>query len=200
MRLSIRLQLLISLALLIIAASSAGAETSDCRQCHGKLAGGKFVHAAVIMGCQSCHTGVDASEVPHSFTGEKGLSAQPPDLCYQCHAKDAFTKKVRHAPVSDGKCLTCHTPHSSSNENLLTVQGNELCLQCHPDAGGKPHAVTRYERSGHKISGERDPKRPGKPFGCISCHVPHSSDWGILFRYQAKNSSELCKYCHSFMM
>jgi predicted CXXCH cytochrome family protein len=199
-RFSAGLRILIALAAVIVTASAARAEKVDCRQCHAKLLDKKFIHTAVTMGCQSCHTGVDASEVPHTFTGEKGLSAQPPDLCFQCHTKDAFTKKIRHAPVAEGNCLACHTPHSSSNESLLTAQGNELCLQCHPDVGEKPHAVTRYERSGHVLSGTRDPKRPGKPFGCTSCHVPHASNWGKLFRYEAKDASGLCKYCHSFMM
>jgi len=44
-----------------------------------------------------------------------------------------------------------------------------------------------------------DPKREGKPFDCLSCHVPHSSAWGKLFRYEAQNTASLCKNCHDFM-
>lgn len=187
------------LAALLLSAGSARAEEVDCLMCHGDLAEGKTVHPAVQMGCTVCHTGVDASDIPHKFTGEKGLSAQPPDLCFQCHSQDEFTKKVQHAPVAAGMCLFCHNPHSSPNASLLTTAGNGLCLQCHADVAKKPHAISRFTSIGHKLSAKKDPLREGKPFGCLSCHVPHSSDWGKLFRYEAKDASGLCKHCHEFL-
>jgi predicted CXXCH cytochrome family protein len=183
-----------------LAEPAAAAEEVDCLMCHGDLAGGKVVHAAVAMGCVVCHTGVDASDIPHKFTGDKGLSAQPPDLCYQCHSKQEFTRKVQHAPVAGGMCLFCHTPHSGPNPSLLTTEGNALCLQCHADVKNKPHAqVARFSVPGHPISGKSDPLREGKPFGCLSCHVPHSSDWMRLFRYKAEEPSGICKHCHEFL-
>lgn len=176
------------------------AEEVDCLMCHSDLTGGKVVHAAVGMGCVVCHTGVDASDIPHKFTGDKGLSAQPPDLCFQCHSKDEFTKKVQHPPVAAGMCLACHTPHSGPNPSLLTAEGNALCLQCHGDVEKEPHArVERFKVPGHPLSGKKDPLRKGKPFGCVSCHVPHSSDWIRLFRYEAEDPSGICKHCHEFL-
>jgi predicted CXXCH cytochrome family protein len=166
------------------------AEEIDCLQCHKDLTEGKVVHPAVQMGCGSCHSGVNASVVPHKFTGKLGLSAGPPALCFQCHDKGAFTKKIIHAPVEAGMCLSCHTPHSGPFDSLLKVNGNALCRQCHPQLP--------QSHPDHPLSGPSDPARKGKPFGCISCHVPHSSDWGKLFRYKAADFPGLCTYCHKF--
>ncbi|MGD2081259.1 MAG: cytochrome c3 family protein [Nitrospirota bacterium] len=191
--------LLTFLALMLLPAGQGRAEEMDCLMCHGDLAEGKAVHAAVQMGCTVCHIGVDASDIPHKFTGEKGLSAAPPDLCFQCHSKDEFSRKVLHAPVAGGMCLFCHTPHSGPNESLLTTEGNGLCLQCHNGIDKKPHAISRFTSLGHKLSAKADPLREGKPFSCLSCHMPHSSDWVKLFRYEARDASGICKHCHEFL-
>ncbi len=188
-----------AMAAILLPVGAARAQKVDCLECHKDLTEGKVVHPAVQMGCQSCHTGVDATSVPHKFADKLGLSAQPPDLCFQCHDKAQFTKKVQHAPVAAGKCLNCHTPHSGPNESLLKAAGNALCEQCHAGIVSKPHVVMDLLKSGHVLAGLRDPVREGKRFGCISCHVPHSSDWGKLFRYDAENAPGLCKYCHEFL-
>jgi predicted CXXCH cytochrome family protein len=59
-----------------------------------------------------------------------------------------------------------------------------------------PHAITGFSRTGHPLRGRRDPMREGKTFGCLSCHMPHTSEWTALFRYQADNLFDLCQYCH----
>jgi len=187
------------LAMILCVPGSALAQKIDCLECHKDLTKGKVVHAAVQMGCESCHTGVDASAIPHKFTGKKGLSAGPPDICYQCHSKDEFTKKIQHAPVAGGMCLSCHLPHSSPNDSLLIKDAFQLCSQCHEDIRKKPHVVFGSPPRGHELAGRKDPNRENKEFGCISCHVPHSSAWGKLFRYESQNAAGLCKYCHEFM-
>jgi len=178
---------------------SALAQKIDCLECHKDLTKGKVVHAAVQMGCEGCHSGVDASVTPHKFAGKKGLSADIPDLCYQCHSKDGFTKKSKHAPVAGGMCLSCHSPHSSPNDSLLIKDAYKLCSECHGDILNKPHVVFGSPPRAHVLVGREDPKREGKPFDCTSCHVPHSSAWGKLFRYEAENAGSLCKNCHEFM-
>jgi predicted CXXCH cytochrome family protein len=183
----------------LILAAPARAEKVDCLMCHGDLAQGKVIHAAVQMGCEGCHTGVDASNIPHKFKGRKGLSAEPPDLCYNCHAKDEFTRKVQHPPVMAGMCTSCHSPHSGPNPSLLKNKGNAVCLECHAEVPKKPHAVTSWNPEGHPLEGESDMKREDKPLECISCHHPHSSEWPKLFRYPAKNARTLCKNCHEFL-
>jgi predicted CXXCH cytochrome family protein len=185
--------------IVLFVADSAASQKINCLDCHKDLTEGRVVHAAVQMGCESCHTGVDASVIPHKFKGKKGLKADPPDLCFQCHSKDQFTKKNQHAPVAGGMCLSCHLPHSGPNDSLLAKEVPELCKQCHEDVDVKPHVMVGSPPHGHSLVGIKDPKRKGKPFNCLSCHVPHSSAWGKLFRYEAQNADDLCKHCHEFL-
>lgn len=186
-------------AIVLFLANSAASETINCLDCHKDLTEGRVVHAAVQMGCESCHTGVDASAIPHKLTGKKGLKADLPDLCYQCHSKDEFTKKSQHAPVAGGMCLSCHVAHSGPNVSLLTKDIPQLCKQCHEDVFMKPHLMVGSPPHGHPLAAFKDRKRKGKPFNCLSCHVPHSSAWGKLFRYEAQNREGLCKQCHEFL-
>jgi predicted CXXCH cytochrome family protein len=192
-----RISLLIGLIFCL--ASSVSAQKIDCLECHKDLTEGKVVHAALQMGCDSCHTGVNASSIPHKFKGNKGLKADSPGLCYECHSKNDFTRKVRHAPVAGGLCLSCHVPHSSTNNALLLKEANLLCRQCHESIDKKPHVVFGTPPKNHELAGRKDPNREGKRFDCVSCHMPHSSAWIKLFRYEAQDTAGLCKHCHDFI-
>jgi predicted CXXCH cytochrome family protein len=46
------------------------------------------------------------------------------------------------------------------------------------------------------VRGRKDPMRPGRTFGCLSCHLPHSSESVTLFRFKAKDMFDLCVNCH----
>jgi predicted CXXCH cytochrome family protein len=191
--------MLLSLGMLFCLANSASAQKVDCLECHSDLTKGKVVHAAVQMGCESCHTGVDASAIPHKLTGNKGLKTNLPDLCYECHSKAEFTKKDQHAPVAGGMCLSCHVPHSGPNNSLLQKEAVQLCRQCHEDIEQKHRVMIGSPPHSHPLFALKDPKRKGRRFDCLSCHVPHSSAWGKLFRYEAQNAEGLCKHCHEFL-
>ncbi len=162
-----------------------------CFDCHDKTKFiGAVVHAPVGIGlCLSCHK-------PHSSPNKAMLVAPGSDLCFGCHDKAEFTKKVVHKPVAEGRCTACHLPHAGQNEAMLERKGNLLCRKCHPDIERKGHAVVGFESAGHPVRGRVDPLRPGKVFGCLSCHLPHSSDSIKLFRYQADSMYDLCLYCH----
>ena len=97
------LSLIVLAAVLMPATAQVWAENMDCSMCHPQLTEGKHVHAAVGMGCTACHSGVDASDTPHAFTGTKGLMAEPPGLCFGCHGEEGFSgKEVVHSPVENG--------------------------------------------------------------------------------------------------
>lgn len=179
-----------AMALFFFPGPSASGAT-DCSMCHPDKAQGKVVHAAVSMGCAACHTGVDPSNIPHAFTGAKGLSAKAPDLCFGCHGKERFTGKTVHMPVMGGMCTSCHNPHAGDNEKLLLTAGNGLCKGCHGDIKQDTHVTT-----GHPLEGPKDPRRPGQPFGCVSCHEPHASKSPSLLRYEAESTFEFCTNCH----
>ena len=171
------------------------AEQPDlCYGCHDKaMFSKKTVHAAVGMGCTGCHN-------PHSTDGPKLLTSDPPGLCFTCHDKAEFSRKNVHVPVAGGMCMTCHTPHSSDTMALLTKEPVVLCLECHAAVEQKPHVIKGITGAGHPLGkgNKMDPKRPDKKFYCGSCHDPHSSDSGKLYRYPAKTKMALCINCHKF--
>jgi predicted CXXCH cytochrome family protein len=137
----------------------------------------------------SCHE-------PHQSDEAKLLTGKVPDLCFDCHRRSKFVKVNIHPPVAEGKCLLCHEPHSARYLNILRAEGNEVCRDCHPKPFTEKHAVTGITTRGHKIKGKRDPARKNNPFGCSSCHDPHSSNSIHLFRFEAKESYEICINCH----
>jgi len=154
------------------------AQDPDCLMCHEQLAGEKVVHAAVQMGCTTCHSAIDATDIPHKKTNniEKGLSEDQPDLCYGCHDKSMFTKKTVHAALGMG-CTGCHNPHSSKAGKLLSSDPPDLCYNCHdkkPFDGKSVHP----------------PVMGGM---CASCHSPHSADREKLLLAEPP---ALCFECH----
>ena len=54
-----RRALFIAAILMMLFVRPASAQV-DCSQCHPDLAQGKSVHAAVAMGCDSCHSAIHA--------------------------------------------------------------------------------------------------------------------------------------------
>lgn len=180
------------------------AEQPDlCYGCHAKAAFEKtVVHAALGMGCTSCHN-------PHSSNTPKLLLSEVPDLCFTCHDKALFSKKTVHAPVAGGRCLTCHVPHASDEVALLSTNPFDVCLACHDEVAKKSHAVAGFSSSGHPLGKPKkpkkdkpaaivmDPARPARTFYCGSCHDPHSTESPRLFRFNAKSAMGLCGNCHT---
>jgi len=148
--------------LLLTVPSSYAAEESACLSCHEELAAGKSVHQAISMGCEACHSAVDASTVPHKFTNRnpKGLASKMRDLCYSCHDRSSFMKNTVHGAMALG-CTTCHNPHASDHARLLKENVPALCIGCHQDRF-VPGATT-----GHALAGNE---------ACSSCHNPHATD------------------------
>lgn len=153
------------IALALLPAAAARAEGPDCASCHENLATGKSVHPAVLMGCASCHTAVDASTVPHKITNRnpKGLGAKMKDLCYGCHDKKNFQKTTVHGAMMLG-CTSCHNPHVSDHARVLKDEIPGLCLQCHAD---RLPQLTASNGAGHTHAATDR---------CSDCHSPHATD------------------------
>jgi predicted CXXCH cytochrome family protein len=171
--------LITAAALLGFGIAGAYAEDVDCSMCHPDLARKKTVHAAVNMGCPTCHANLNAAQMPHKVTGKvpKGLSTGQPELCYGCHDKGIFIKKSVHKALGMG-CTTCHNPHSTDTPKLLVADLPGLCFTCHTKA------------SVMKNSNVHSPVAGGM---CTSCHNPHSSDSRKLLLSEMPG---LCYTCH----
>lgn len=154
------------------------AQDTECTKCHARLTREKNIHAAISMGCSVCHTGLDAGKIPHKKTGNfpKGLLADQPGLCYECHDRSLFEKKNSHAAIGMG-CTVCHNPHSSKNAKLLISEVPGLCMNCHDQA----------EFSAKNIH------QPVSLGMCLGCHSPHASDNISLL---IKKPVDLCLDCH----
>lgn len=151
-----------------------------CVKCHAKLLKDKpVVHAAVTMGCTSCHGNIAApNKVPHKKITNipKGLSAEPPELCFNCHDKAPFARKSVHPALASG-CLTCHDPHATKEPKLLISAPLELCTTCHDKAPFSRKNIHMPVAGGM----------------CPTCHDPHSSEQ---FALLAKPLLQLCADCH----
>lgn len=158
---------------------SASAQEPSCLDCHPSIQQGAIIHAALTMGCISCHSAIDANDIPHKKTNTiaKGLSSEPPELCYGCHDKSGLEGKVTHSPVVGGMCISCHNPHSSDSSKLLTSEPPALCFTCHEEK----KFLGKFTHS---------PVAGGM---CTSCHFPHKSDNEKLLQSPIP---DLCFNCH----
>ncbi|MHB8843807.1 MAG: cytochrome c3 family protein [Nitrospirota bacterium] len=160
--------LLILSASILAAAPAVSAEEPDCAACHEQQTSGKVVHPAISMGCVSCHSAVDASEVPHTFTNRnaRGLAARIKDLCFSCHDRKQFTGTTVHGALMLG-CTSCHDPHVSDYEHVLKQEIPGLCLNCHEER------LTRPDGRTHVLAGNE---------ACAACHNPHATNTPKLVR------------------
>src|SRR5579864_3173584 len=76
-------------------------------------------HAALDMGCDSCHlTHKTGPSTEREFT--KHLKKAAPALCLECHdAKDASLAKAhQNQPFEKADCVGCHNPHESDKPQI----------------------------------------------------------------------------------
>ena len=147
------------------------AQPDLCYGCHDKgMFSKKNVHAALAMGCTSCHN-------PHSTDTQKLLVADMPGLCYTCHDKTKFENASVHPPVMGGMCTSCHNPHSSDKEKLLLADAPDLCYNCH-DKG---------------MFSKKNVHSPVAGGMCLSCHGPHATNEMALL---LKRPAAVCVECH----
>jgi len=178
---NIRYVLAVSTIWLASLAVPLSSSAQSCADCHADLTADKTAHAAVAMGCESCHTAIDPTDIPHKIKNniKKGLSAEQPDLCFSCHDKAQFSKTNAHAALSMG-CTSCHNPHASKYPKLLSSPMPDICYTCHDKS-----AFTK-----------KDVHPPVATGGCSTCHQPHSGD---IARLLTSPVPDLCIMCHEKM-
>lgn len=193
---------------------TAGATKDEnvCLSCHTKgmdVPKGGSRHAALDMGCETCH-------VTHK-TGERGkvefdnhLTKATPALCLDCHdPKDAsLTKAHGGQPFGTSNCIQCHDPHQSKLPKLMQAYThnpfeNKMCDTCHqPAKDGKvvltnsdtrALCVTCHAEQAEKIE-KAKVQHPGAQGECVSCHNPHAGKTPGFIQPDPVNA---CLTCHS---
>ncbi len=202
---------------------AANTDPATCLECHADLKQGKYVHAAMEMGCPTCHA-VKQEGNNTSVT----LIAPENQLCFTCHTKSS--DPVQHLPYSEGACTVCHSPHSSNFPGHTLVARQELCMGCHvyglPKVNRKKKTVTvpwgatltfqqlkgwyyvglnkahtaNHPVYGHPVTGPNTLLGKSAPdITCLSCHQTHASTQSSLRPPQFPNQTALCVSCHTNM-
>jgi predicted CXXCH cytochrome family protein len=167
-------------------------------------------HAALDMGCSTCH-------VTHK-TGERGkrefdyhLTKDAPALCIDCHdPKDAVIAKAHDdQPIAKSDCLTCHDPHQSKSRKLLQAfvhapfSDKDSCATCHQapkdgkvvltQASSKELCLTCHANKAEEIA-QAKVQHPGAVGDCTDCHSPHA---GKSPGFPKPDAVGVCLGCHS---
>ncbi|HWR96802.1 MAG TPA: cytochrome c3 family protein, partial [Candidatus Methanoperedens sp.] len=138
----------------------------------------------------------------HRYDGR--LTKPVGELCLGCHGGEEFTRRIAHAPVRRGECLSCHDPHASREPFLLTARyapgrgsGGErdvaLCLRCHDRAGyfdgGAERTLFRAGgRNYHAlhllapVASAAGAGAGARGLSCRACHEVHTSEGPRLVR------------------
>lgn len=125
--------------------------------------------------------------------------------CINRKTENEFNGAVIHGPVSEGKCMKCHSPHASATKKGLKADIPALCLGCHDKA--VRDNKNRLLPSLKAVLEDSNIVRH-KPFAdgdCLCCHDPHvSSHYRLLnddhttsFYTSYSKEKYICFNCHS---
>ena len=194
-------------------ATSGDAKDNLCSSCHRngkrKLPQGGSVHAAVEMGCDTCHTTHKTGD-PSKREFSSHLNKAPPQLCFDCHdIKDAALAKAhQNQPIETSDCITCHDPHDSDSPKLLQKFAHApfasgSCDTCHAapkdgkvvltQADAKTLCLSCHDEKGKQIESAKV-QHPGAAGDCTDCHNPHA---GKSPAFPKPDAVSVCLGCHS---
>ena len=166
-------------------------------------------HAALDMGCETCHA-------PHK-TGEKGkqefdyhLTKATPALCLDCHdVKSPDLQKAHQGqPFASANCIQCHNPHQSNEAHLMQSFTHApfaagSCDTCHQPAKNGKVVLTQTDSKAlcvacHSQQAEKIEKakvqHPAAQGDCVSCHNPHA---GKTPGFVQPDPVRACLACHA---
>jgi len=166
-------------------------------------------HAALDMGCDTCHVTHKTGE-PGKIEFDFHLTKAPPALCIDCHdpKDEALQKAHDNQPFATANCVQCHDPHQSAAPKLLAKFthppfADNQCDTCHapakdgkvvltqPDA--KSICITCHDEKAKQIETAKV-QHPGAAGDCTDCHNPHASNQPGLPK---TNGVDICLACHS---
>jgi predicted CXXCH cytochrome family protein len=191
---------------------SGDAKENLCLSCHKtgeNVPANGSRHAALDMGCDSCHA-------THK-TGETGkaefdfhLTKGTPALCLDCHdGKSADLQKAHHdQPFATADCTSCHDPHQSASPKLMRQFlhppfADKSCDMCHAPAKNGKVVLTQTDVKSLCVTCHDDKAKlidsakvqhPGAAGDCTDCHNPHASRQPGLPK---TNAVDICLGCHT---
>ncbi len=194
--------------------ATSGSTKNDnlCLTCHNigiDVPKGGSRHAALDMGCETCHvTHKTGDRTQREFAYH--LTKATPQLCVDCHdPKDAgIAKAHQNQPIAASDCLTCHDPHQSASPKLMqkfTHQpfADKSCDTCHApakdgkivltQADAKSLCVTCHSEKTEQIE-KAKVQHPGAAGDCIDCHNPHA---GRSPGFPKTSAVSICLNCHA---
>ena len=197
---------------LLIKADSGEKDQNLCLTCHTQglnVPKDGSRHAALDMGCSTCH-------VTHKV-GEKGkvefdyhLTKATPALCLDCHDATAadLVKAHQGQPFGTANCIQCHNPHQSNQPKLMQkfthapFAGGQ-CDTCHKPAKDGKVVLTEtdikvvcvgcHSEQAEKIE-KAKVQHPGAQGDCTTCHNPHAGRTPGFLQPDPVNA---CLTCHS---
>lgn len=166
-------------------------------------------HAALDMGCDTCHVTHKTGAEP-TQENRFHLTKAAPALCVDCHdPKDAGLQKAhQNQPFGTANCVECHDPHQSASPKLMRKFMHEpfaekSCETCHApakdgkvvltQADAKSVCVTCHDDKAKLIDTAKVP-HAGAAGDCTDCHSPHASNQPGLPK---TDSVSICLGCHS---
>jgi predicted CXXCH cytochrome family protein len=167
-------------------------------------------HAALDMGCETCHVTHKTGDEP-TTENRFHLTKAAPALCVDCHdPKDAALQKAhQNQPFGTANCLQCHDPHQSAAPKLMAkflhppFADKDGCSTCHApakdgkvvltQANVKDLCVTCHSDKPEQIE-KAKVQHPGAAGDCTDCHNPHASAYPGLPKTDPVN---ICLGCHS---
>jgi predicted CXXCH cytochrome family protein len=183
-----------------------------CLQCHQTglhVPEGGSRHAALDLGCDTCHTIHKTGPEP-TAENRFHLTKPAPALCLDCHdAKDPDLQKAHNnQPFATADCLECHDPHQSAAPHLMAKFTHppfaaNACDTCHAAAKDGKVVLTQSDARSLCITCHADKDKliqtakvqhPGAMGDCTDCHSPHaSSEPGL----PKTDGVSICLDCHS---
>ncbi|MDR3765301.1 MAG: cytochrome c3 family protein [Acidobacteriota bacterium] len=182
-----------------------------CLDCHKQgleTPKGGSRHAALDMGCNTCHATHKSGDDCKPETRYHLVKAEA-DLCKDCHdPQDPKLQKAHHdQPVNGSDCLSCHDPHESRSPKLQRATLHspyqmQACDSCHlPAKDGKVVLVNNDRRTlcvtchaDQVEATEKAPvQHPGAASDCTDCHDAHGSKSQWLMKPDPVNA---CLPCH----
>ena len=192
--------------------TSGGEKENLCLTCHQTglhMPAGGSRHAALDMGCDTCHT-VHKTGPDPTDENRFHLTKAAPALCLDCHdARDADLQKAHNnQPFATANCLECHDPHQSAQPHLMAKFTHppfaaSACDTCHAPAKDGKVVLTQtdikslcgtcHDDQVKLIAGAKVP-HPGAMGDCTDCHSPHASNEPGLPK---TDGVSICTTCHA---